>query len=289
MMSFSFRISSFFRINLLFFLVFVASIAGNYYIYFLLSYGCALLHEIAHVLVARGLGIGISYIEVLPFGVCARLKEDVIKNPSHEILVALSGPVLNIILAILVCFLNRFDLITPEYLTYFFFCNCAMACINLVPVLPLDGGRILRGILTYNLGFLRAYNITAKISRIPVFIIFSSAVYLLLTNGFNFSLLLIGVFLVSQLLNDQKNISKHALFEMLHYEEKIKNNTLHSASVITAHKSTPARKILKKLSYHTYYIILVVDDNLNVSKTLTEGQLIRSLTNKGIRISLDEV
>lgn len=289
MMSFSIRISSFLRINLLFFLIVVASIVGNYYIYFLLSYGSALLHEIAHVLVARGLGIGISYIEILPFGVCARLKADVIKNPSDEILVAVAGPVLNIILAILTYFLNRFGLFSGEYITYFSLCNCAMACINLVPALPLDGGRILRGILTHNLGFLRAYNITSKISSIPVFIIFFSSVYLLLTNKFNFSLLLIGVFLISQLLNDQKNISKHALFEMLHYEEKIKNNTLNSTSVITAHKSTPARKILKKLSYHTYYIILVVDDNLKVSKALTEGQLIRSLTNKGIRISLDEV
>ncbi len=283
------KITPFFRINILFFPVLAASILGGYFSAFALSYICAFFHEMTHIATARCLGVGISHMEILPFGVCARLKSSIIKNPLHEIAVALSGPLFNIIVAFVTHFICRAYNLNSERLSYFFYCNTAMALVNFIPALPLDGGRVLRAVLTLKAGAVYAYNSAVKMSRIPILLLLILSVYLLLTRRFNFSFILIGVFLLCNLCTEQKNISKLALREMLDFEDKLKDMDMNRTTVITAHKTTPARKILRRLSYNSYNIIHVVDDKLRVAKTLTEGQLIRALTQQGIRVTLDDI
>lgn len=283
------KITSFFRINILFFPVFIASILGRYFPAFAISYLCALLHEGTHIAVAHRLGVEISHMEILPFGVCARLKCSIIKNPLHEIAVALSGPLFNITVAFVTYFICRAYSLNSELLSYFFYCNTAMALVNFIPALPLDGGRVLKAYLTTKAGAVYAYNFTVKISRVPILLLLFLSIYFLLTRRFNFSFILIGVFLLGNLCTEQKNISKLALREMLDFEDKLTNSDMHRTNVVTAHKTTPARKILRYLSYNRYNIIHVVDDKLRVSKILTEGQLIKALTQQGIRVTLDDI
>ena len=140
--------------------------------------------------------------------------------------------------------------------------------------LPLDGGRIMRAYLTKKIGSIRAYNISVRFSCIPISLIMGTAVYSLLTNSFNFSLILISAFLLGNLCLEQKNISKNVVSELLNYSTKLDKNALNRSYVITAHQSTSARLILKQLSYDRYYIVCVVDDNLKVTKILTEGEIL---------------
>ena len=281
-LTYTVKIFPFLKINILFFPVLCASMLGNYHTQFILSYLCALLHEMAHVLSARALGVGISYIEIQPFGICAKLKSSVIQNPIHEILIAASGPLSNIIITIIFYTIYR-------RIDYFICCNLAMACINLVPALPLDGGRIMRALLSMHLGALRAYNIAVKVSRIPVAVILLASVYGLLTARFNFSLILIGVFLLGNLYSEQINISKSTLLEILHYKDKLKQDEFRRCIVIVANASTPARHILKQLAYNRYHIIHVTDDDLQITKTLSEGELLHAILKSGIRVTLAEI
>lgn len=281
----SVKITSRLRVNILFFPLLAASILGRYAAAFLLSYLCAVLHELAHIAAARKLNVGISYIEIQPFGVCCCLKSEIIQNPSAEIVIALVGPLSNFAAAAVVYLLP----FTNEYTLYFTECNIAIAAINLVPALPLDGGRVLRASLTLAIGSLRAYNITVKFSRLPIVLILSAAVYGLLTHSFNFSLILIGAFLTSNLCNEQKNISHRTLREILDYKTKLTPDSMHRSVVLTAHSSTPARRILKRLSYNNYHIVHVTDDNMRIIRTLTEGQLLNALTENGIRVLLSDI
>ena len=283
------KLTPFFRINILFFPILAASILGEYLSTFAVSYFCAIIHEITHIAVAHFLGVGISYMEILPFGICARLKSDIIKNPAHEIIIALSGPVFNLLAATCAYFIINSRISANELFTYFFYCNIAMALVNFIPALPLDGGRVLRAILTMRTGSVRAYKLTLKLSRIPIFLLLLTSSYLIITSRFNFSFILIGVFLLSNLCTEQKNVSKIALREMLTFENKLKTTDMNHTTVITAHQTTPARKILKHLSYSSYNIIHVVDDKLRILKTLTEGQIIRALTSQGIRVTLEDI
>ncbi len=279
----------FLKINILFFPLLIASIIGDYFVSFSVAYLCATIHELTHIITAKALGVGISYMEILPFGICARLKSDIIKNPNHEITIALSGPFLNIIIAVITGFVKPYFPEKAELLNYIICCNISMAAVNLIPALPLDGGRALRAYITTKSGSLFAYNFMTKFSVFPIALLLLIAVFLLLYGQFNFSIILIGVFLLSNLCAEQKNISKHTLNELLKYEDKLKKDAMNKATAVTAHKSTPARRILRHLSYNTYHIVFVTEDDLTISKTLTEGQIIKALSYRGTRITLGEI
>ena len=283
----TFKISKHIKINLLFAILLLFSIFGGFYTEFILSYISALLHETGHIFAARRFNIGISCIDIKPFGVCARLKSEIIKRPTVEIFVAICGPFVNIILCIIAyIFKSR---IPYNIFKYTILCNALMAAINILPALPLDGGRILRAILSKNLSSVKAYNASFKISRIIVAALFVFSVAMLLCNSFNFSLILISAFLLGNLFSEQHNVTKAAIRETTNYKEKIKQGGYNSACVIIASEAEPARKILKYLTFSKYHIVCVSDDNLTINKILTEGEILDALFKRGIRLTLGEI
>ena len=228
-----------------------------------------------------------SGITLMPFGCCAPLKNPIIKSPAKEILMALAGPCMNGILAF---FCSLFHAIFPHPLfAYGIQVNLALAILNLLPCLPLDGGRVLRSVLTLGSDFLTAYRFTLKVSRIFVCLLFSIGALLLLTANFQFSLILIGAFLLGNLFTEQKNISRQTLEDLLYYEKKLNTDALNHTVVFTACDTLPARKLLRKLSYHHYCIIQVVDKNQQVINTLTEAQVLHAVLHNSIRITLGEI
>lgn len=279
------KISKFVGINILFFPLLIMSFIFDYYIPFLLSYMCALIHEFSHIAFALILKVGISRMDILPFGVCARLKDGIIENPVKEIIIALAGPLSNLLFAAV---LYLFGL-KSSYVTYLIYCNLALALVNLIPSLPLDGGRILRAALSLKIGSLMAYSIMIKISRIIIFILLLSAGLCVIFLSFNFSFTLIGVFLLGNLSGEQAGLTKASLLEIMHYKEKLKENKLQKSVCLTAPQNTRASTIFRKLSYDKYHIIFVTDKELKITKTLTEGQLMEALTHKSIRITLGEI
>ncbi len=280
-------LGSFFKIHILFFPLLAASIMGGYFESFLAAYISALIHEFGHITTAKVFNIKISHIEILPFGICGRLKDNLIKSPDKEILIAISGPFLSFVLALLIYFSKSY--IQTEIYICIFHLNLLLGAVNLIPVIPLDGGRILKARLTKGLGIISALKISSFISYIFTAIIILISVYGLLVCSFNFSLILISAFLLGNLCIEQKSVSKTVVSEMLGYKEKLTENDFNKAYVITAFSSTPARKILKKLSYDRYYIVYIIDKNLKIKKVVTEGQIIEALTEKGVKIRLDEI
>ena len=239
-----------FRIHLFLPFLVLAAYFGNYLPLFCISWGLALFHETAHLLTGMRLGIQFSGISLQPFGVCARLKDPIIKFPGKEILTALAGPASNLGLALLFrMLLVPFPL---ELLRYAYLSSLAMGTLNLLPCLPLDGGRILRALLTLGSDAITAWQTVTRISRVLVAILLGVSVFLLLTTSFQFSLLLIGVFLLGNLANEQKSISHQALRELLYYKEKPEREAFTRTGVLSAYEGMPARKLLRILSYHKY-------------------------------------
>ena len=145
-------------------------------------FACVVLHELGHGLVAQRLSVGVREIVLLPIGGVARLLSEP-RKPLHELLIALAGPVVNVIIAcgLFVALRGRglplFDLnaalqqslATPSALTLLvllFHGNIALAAFNMLPALPMDGGRVLRALLSFFVGQVRATNIAAGIAQV---------------------------------------------------------------------------------------------------------------------------
>jgi Zn-dependent protease len=143
-------------------------------IFILLLFGCVLLHELGHALTAKKFNIGTTDITLLPIGGVARL-EHIPDDPKQEFLIAIAGPLVNVVIAILLVFylghraaMSDFQgLTTPRVamLSKLATVNVGLVLFNLIPAFPMDGGRILRSVLAMKMDYLRATEIAARIGQ----------------------------------------------------------------------------------------------------------------------------
>jgi Zn-dependent protease len=133
-------------------------------------FGCVVLHELGHALMARFFGINTRDITLYPIGGVARL-ERMSEVPLEEMCIALAGPAVNVVIATLlfvpsVLLLPWGGLFEPTLLglaNWLCLLNLFLALFNLIPAFPMDGGRVLRALLAMGLGQLRATEIAAPV------------------------------------------------------------------------------------------------------------------------------
>jgi stage IV sporulation protein FB len=135
-------------------------------------FGLVVLHELGHSLVAKHFGYRVLDITLYPIGGAARMAISP-RRPIHEILIAASGPAVNIGIAVLLLPLLVLSVpfqgwIPPitSVLGMLFLMNLILALFNLLPAFPMDGGRILRGLLGLWTDPLTATRTAAKVGRV---------------------------------------------------------------------------------------------------------------------------
>lgn len=156
-------------------------------------YASLLLHEFSHVYAAHRFGLNIKRVVVHFFGAAAELTSNP-PSPKAEFWIAIAGPACNFALASAFLIVHAICLLTIGISSHFFLfgiaANVVMGVFNLLPIYPMDGGRILRAIhwnsyekLNHPEGPARAFLKAAEDSiRISKFISFL-AIFLLLMNG----------------------------------------------------------------------------------------------------------
>lgn len=128
-----------------------------------LAFASVLLHELGHALVARKLGVRISGIELGFFGGAAKMV-DPPRTANHELAIAAAGPAVSLVLAGLGLGLGAVTHV--PLLSWIGWTNLILAAFNLIPALPMDGGRMLRALLTRKLDYIRATDVSVKIARV---------------------------------------------------------------------------------------------------------------------------
>jgi Zn-dependent protease len=135
---------------------------------------CVVLHELGHSLTARRFGIGVPRILLLPIGGMAEF-DRIPREPRQELLIALAGPAVNFAwVLVLVPFVPVAGFWTDAELEVsftglgqlLFWVNLIMGCFNLLPIFPMDGGRILRALLAMRWPYLRATFWAATLGKV---------------------------------------------------------------------------------------------------------------------------
>jgi Zn-dependent protease len=128
-----------------------------------LAFASVVLHELGHALVARTLGVHVAGIELGFFGGAAKMA-NMPRNPTHEILIAAAGPAVSLMLAGVG--LGIAGITHSALFAYIGWTNLIIAGFNLIPALPMDGGRILRAALARRLDHVRATDIAVQVARV---------------------------------------------------------------------------------------------------------------------------
>ncbi len=189
-----------FRIDLKIFIFFILFYFTRQIEVYALIMIFALIHELGHLLAGLIMGMKPEKIEIMPFGVSISFKINVkeynmkIKKANileiKKIMVALAGPVTNFIIILIACNLN-FNMVRNILIIYI---NFLIMIFNLLPIYPLDGGRILKGILHIVKGKRKAEKYTNIISKITVIVITAISSILILYIQ-NISIFLIDIYI----------------------------------------------------------------------------------------------
>ncbi len=142
------------------------------------------LHEICHGLMAAYFGIKVNRITLLPIGGIASMSKTPAK-PYQELLISVAGPLSNILVILIFYFpllllLGRETLLYPfmvmtaqakylgefNILAHIYWINLVLAAFNLIPAFPMDGGRVLRALLSYRMSHRKATGIAVKMGHI---------------------------------------------------------------------------------------------------------------------------
>lgn len=247
--------------------------------FILVLMACVILHELGHALMARRFNIKTEKIILLPIGGVATL-EKMPEKPGQELLVALAGPAVNVIIALVIALLipikNYFNFEAvfvdeilystsfQNFLFYLFIVNILLVLFNLVPAFPMDGGRVLRALLTYKLGRVEATQIASGIGQAMAFVFFILGFFL---NPF---LILIAFFIF---------FAAHGENQMVQLESLLKGHTVKEATLTAITFLNPKNSIQEVID-----IILagterdfVVAENGNVVGIVSQKDIIKNV------------
>lgn len=216
-----------FRIDLkifIFLIIFYFTKQIELYVYIMFF---AFIHELGHLMAGLLMGMRSEKLELMPFGVTVSFKINVkeynkkIKKgnalEAKKIMVAFAGPITNLIIILIMCNLS----LDIEKSLIIIYTNFLIMIFNLLPIYPLDGGRILKGILHINLGKRKAEKCVNNISKITVILITSmSSIFILYFQ--NISIALIDFYLWYLVLKEDLRYKKRKEF----IEKILENQTI---------------------------------------------------------------
>jgi Zn-dependent protease/CBS domain-containing protein len=257
-------------------------------ILFVLSiFGTVFLHELGHALAAKRYNIKTKDITILPIGGVARL-EKMPEKPTEELVVALAGPAVNITLALITSLFIQIPekealtklmlsgVNSETFFLYFFIVNIWLAIFNLIPAFPMDGGRVLRALLSFKLKRHIATEIAARIGQLLAIVF--------VVVGFSYSpvLIFIGIFIFlgahgeSEMVKTSfllKNVSAKD-FIITKFEELDENETIEKAVELLLNSQSKT--------------FLITSDNKAVG-SLSRDEIIKALAENGKSQVIHEV
>lgn len=247
-----------------------------------------LLHELGHALTAKKYNIKTKDITLLPIGGLARL-EKMPEKPSEELMVAFAGPLVNIafafITSLFITIPNTSEEVVAQlsngvtadnFFLNFYLVNIVLAFFNLIPAFPMDGGRILRALLSFQLERHIATKIAARIGQLLaigfVFLGFLSNPFLIFIGIFVF----IGAQIESEYIESKHILKGYTVRDVLmkQYPTIDYNETLETAVKLMLD------------SQNKYF--LVTENNIPMG-TLNRDQIIEALSKKEEETALSSI
>jgi len=240
------------------------------------------VHELAHMLMARALNLRVSEIELLPFGGVARIESLFEVNPRDEVYIAVVGPLSNVLLVLGCMGLRKIGLIPHKDYDFFIQANLMLAGFNLLPAFPLDGGRILRAILSRELGIKRATRITTIGGFALALFLAMTGAYAIYYGIFNPTLFVMAGFLAYSAVKENR-MASYVMVRDLTFKRDIliREGAVQSRELVVLY-DLPLKDVIKKFVPHRYHSIVVVDEQLRPRGYLTEKDIADGVMDYGL-------
>jgi Zn-dependent protease/CBS domain-containing protein len=247
---------------------------------------CVILHELGHALTAQRFKIKTREISILPIGGVAQL-ESIPEEPKEELLVALAGPAVNIVIAALLFPFVKFSSNIGEletlarigpgnFLIALMTINLWLALFNLIPAFPMDGGRVLRALLAFKVSHAKATSIAASIGQVL------AIVFVFFGFFYNPFLIFIGFFIF--LGAQSEAVYARSKFMLKGYT--VNDVLMHEIPMIDDQASVKEAASILLSSQNKNF---VVNHSGKPVGTLSRDEIIKALGDRGETVSVAEV
>lgn len=239
--------------------------------------GGLLTHELAHLLVARANGLKVEEIELYPFGGVARVLGDLDQDPYATALTAAAGPLNNFVWLALGVGLQGTAGLDPTRLEFFNQVNLTLALFNLLPAIPLDGGRVYRTYLTRQQGFVPATRRLAQLGRVAAVLLLGLGVIGAAYGHLYLGAFVLPVFLYLSAAREEAQAMFASWRGLLRAGDELRRQRVLPAGQVVMLEDAPLREALSLLGAGKYHLITVLDARLRPLGTLTEAELLEGL------------
>ena len=267
---------------LFFVLGFFYAITGQIFI-FVICTATAIVHELGHSFVSANLGYRLNKITLMPFGAVVVGNIEGLKF-SDQMKIALAGPIINIAVSL---FFIAVWWIYPNCYAYtdvVVYANLSMAVVNLLPIYPLDGGRIIFCFLAERVGYDKAFTFCKILGGVFATLLLSMFV-LSITNGvINFSLLFFSLFVCFGTFSRERENKYIKIFSSLSNQNLKRGMPFISHAV---HKDITIKRLVSILDVRAVNQVIVYDNERKIA-SLSQERVEEIIKNASIYSKLSQ-
>lgn len=272
------RLGSIGRIKLhpLFLVLAVVAVGAGLWRELVVLFLLVMLHELGHAAMASHFGYEVEEVSLLPFGGVARLSYGSIGfTPKHEAAIAIAGPAVNLLLVAMAYVMGSFHLWPASFVHQVIELNVWIAVFNLMPGLPLDGGRVLRAARARTHGYEVA---TTEVYQLSLWI----SVFLLALGGAalwsgypHLGIVILGLFLFVSAWAGKRQVASETIRFLDAKRKRLEVNP-HPQVVraIAASQDTQMREVVRQFAPERYHMVYVLDENGDVRTIVEENELL---------------
>lgn len=265
------------KLNAFFILFLFASYFAGWLEQSLILFSSVILHEAGHVLAAKRLGIRVYEVELLPYGGVARMEELSKYGGFTEGAVAVAGPAVSLVLAVIFYYLSGYSDLFRTAHEY----NLIIFVFNLLPFIPLDGGRLARNVMEFFMGYRQATRILAVGGKAAAFILAGMNIRMLAMGGRSAAFLLAAIFIYIGTVKEEKSAVYYYLLTGNNNKYKQGASGGKRSRTIRVTEDMPIKYAVDRLSPVTLCHTEIVDIKGRTKRILSEGELMDGLLKYG--------
>lgn len=247
-----------------------------YGFYYVLLYFCAVfIHEYAHYHEAKKRGVVLSGFSLMPYGARLNLKNSPL-TLKDDVAISLAGPLANLVIAIICFGLWWLFPITYAYLDVFVYANLCLAIFNLLPIIPLDGARIMLAFCSLK----NKRRIGYKILIVLNYITFVALLVCFIASfffGTNFTLGILAFFVLFSCFDGDNEYIYQSVLKINNFK-LVKNKPIEVKTYVLSSSSDVTS--VYKLINPSYYTVILVEDKKGKKRVVTQSDFEKYFYNK---------
>ena len=248
-------------------------------------------HELTHLVTARHLGIPVTRVALFPFGGVGYLSNPIELEPRKEIMVAAAGPLFNgVCFALLWSYAMgpapSWTFLEPEAVSFLLRANLFLFLFNLLPALPLDGGRLFRALLSSRRGFYKATEVASNNGKWLGAGFLIAGLILSRYDYMHLSISFMGMFLYYTASMEQQASVYTFIRYLVRKEKALQQNKILKGEQLVALDTMTVSDVLKQFKPNRYHQVVVLNQTCRVLAFLSESQILETVLKNGPDVPL---